>query len=112
MESTRLNKNNKVSENTSKINACVVDLFCGVGGLSHGFFQHGFDIVGGIDIDEECRYAYEVNNDAPFIRRNVTELLAKDVNDLFIPNTKRILVGCAPCQPFSTYIPRLPENPR
>ena len=57
----------------------------------------------GVDIDEDCRYAFETNNDAPFIRRDVTTLTAKEVNALFTPHKFRVLVGCAPCQPFSTY---------
>ena len=36
--------------------ATVVDLFCGAGGLSHGFYLEGFDVVGGIDTDEDCRH--------------------------------------------------------
>ncbi len=81
----------------------VVDLFCGAGGLSHGFVQQGFKVAAGIDIDEECRFAFEHNNKAPFLRRDVSKLTAEDINALFTPGQPRILVGCAPCQPFSTY---------
>lgn len=83
--------------------ASVVDIFCGAGGLSHGFYQQGFKIVGGIDIDENCRYAFEQNNDAPFIRRDVATLKSDEINGLFTPGRPRVLVGCAPCQPFSSY---------
>lgn len=86
-----------------QVDASVVDIFCGAGGLSHGFLQQGFKIVGGVDIDEECRYAFEANNEAPFIRRDVTKLTAKEIKGLFVPGHTRVLVGCAPCQPFSTY---------
>lgn len=81
----------------------VVDLFCGAGGLSHGFVQQGFKVAAGIDIDEQCRFAFEQNNKAPFLRRDVSKLKGKDVDALFTPGQPRILVGCAPCQPFSTY---------
>jgi DNA (cytosine-5)-methyltransferase 1 len=84
-------------------NASVVDLFCGAGGLSHGFFLEGFSIAGGIDFDESCRYAFEANNDANFIRRDVAELTSEEINALFHSSKARVLVGCAPCQPFSTY---------
>jgi DNA (cytosine-5)-methyltransferase 1 len=80
-----------------------VDIFCGAGGLSHGFLQRGFQIVGGVDIDEDCRHAFEANNAAPFLRRDVTKLTADDINALFTSRLPRVLVGCAPCQPFSTY---------
>lgn len=87
----------------STLNASVVDLFCGAGGLSHGFKNEDFKIAAGIDIDEACRFPYEANNDAPFLRKDVGNLTAKEIDDLFIPRSKRVLVGCAPCQPFSTY---------
>jgi DNA (cytosine-5)-methyltransferase 1 len=39
----------------------IVDLFCGIGGLAHGFLREGFNVVAGIDIDESCKYAFEKN---------------------------------------------------
>lgn len=83
--------------------ASVVDLFCGAGGLSHGFKLEGFPLAAGIDLDEACRYPYESNNGAPFLRRDVTSLKPAEVNGLFLPKLPRVLVGCAPCQPFSVY---------
>ncbi|MER9938225.1 DNA cytosine methyltransferase [Mesorhizobium sp. M0088] len=90
--------------------ASVVDLFCGAGGLSYGFKREEFKIAAGVDIDEACRFPYETNNGSPFIRKDVAKLTAGDLNALFEPNTRRILVGCAPCQPFSTYNQKN-ENP-
>ncbi len=81
----------------------VVDIFCGAGGLSHGFYRQGFRIAAGIDIDESCRYAFERNNSAPFLRRDVATLKASEIEALFVEGEARILVGCAPCQPFSSY---------
>lgn len=81
----------------------VVDLFCGAGGLSHGFKLEGFDVVAGVDIDEKCRFPFETNNDAPFLPLDVASIDPKELNDRFVPGVPRILVGCAPCQPFSKY---------
>ena len=81
----------------------VVDLFCGAGGLTHGFRREGYAVAAGIDIDEDCRFAYEHNNFAAFIRKDIADLSPEDLNGLFYPGEPRILVGCAPCQPFSTY---------
>ena len=39
----------------------VVDLFCGIGGLSYGMKTAGFDILAGYDLDWTCQYAYENN---------------------------------------------------
>lgn len=83
--------------------ASVVDLFCGAGGLSYGFIKEGFDVVGGYDIDEACRYPFEANNRAPFIACDVSKLDGRALRRQFQPRTPKVLVGCAPCQPFSTY---------
>lgn len=83
--------------------ASVVDVFCGAGGLSHGLFLEGFSIAAGIDLDEACRYPFETNNYAPFVRKDVADLSAAELLDLFHETLPQVLVGCAPCQPFSTY---------
>lgn len=84
----------------------VVDLFCGVGGLTHGLQLAGLNVVAGIDFEESCRYAYEQNNNAIFLQRDITTVTANEVNELFPQNTLKILAGCAPCQPFSKYTKR------
>lgn len=83
--------------------ASVVDVFCGAGGLSYGFLESGFTIVAGVDVDEHCRHPYTVNVQAPFLRQDVAEMTAQQIDELFVPNLPKVLVGCAPCQPFSTY---------
>jgi DNA (cytosine-5)-methyltransferase 1 len=85
------------------VHGCVVDLFCGAGGLSHGFKSEGFQIAAGVDVDENCRYPFEFNNRAPFVRADVSKLGADGIAKLFQPGLPAILVGCAPCQPFSIY---------
>jgi DNA (cytosine-5)-methyltransferase 1 len=84
----------------------VVDLFCGVGGLSHGLQLAGLRIVAGIDNEESCRYAYETNNHAPFLAKDITAVSPEEIEALFPDLHVRILVGCAPCQPFSKYTKR------
>ena len=87
------------------MNKSVVDLFCGVGGLTHGFVLEGFEVVQGIDSDSSCRFPYEKNNKVPFLNAKVEELTDKDKDTLFSEDTDiRILIGCAPCQPFSNYM--------
>lgn len=81
----------------------VVDLFCGVGGLSHGLIRKALEVSAGVDFDSSCKYAYEVNNKAKFVYKNITHLSAQELSSLYKPNKRRILVGCAPCQPFSIY---------
>jgi DNA (cytosine-5)-methyltransferase 1 len=81
----------------------VVDLFCGIGGLAHGFVKEGFHVAAGIDLDDTCEYAFEKNNHARFIHRNVELLTSHELAQIFGRSRRRILVGCAPCQPFSKY---------
>lgn len=86
---------------------CVaVDLFCGIGGLTKGLELSGINVAAGIDINESCRYAYEANNNAEFIYADITDLTAEDILNLYPDNCIRVLVGCAPCQPFSKYTKR------
>ena len=61
----------------------VVDLFCGVGALSHGLKRAGLKIVAGYDIDPKCKYAFETNNHADFHARDVSKLTAKEINSHF-----------------------------
>lgn len=83
--------------------ASVIDVFCGAGGLSHGFFLEDYSIACGIDVDDACKYAFEHNNQTTFIHQDVDDLDPEDLNRRFTPGLPRILVGCAPCQPFSQY---------
>lgn len=90
----------------------VIDLFCGVGGLTHGLQLSGLNVVAGFDIENSCRFAYESNNNARFVLRDITQVTGEELNNYFIPNTVKILVGCAPCQPFSNYSLRYNKNGR
>ena len=81
----------------------VIDVFCGAGALSHGFLLEGFSIACGYDIDETCRYAFETNNDAPFVRSDVSRLEGSELAAEFSKGFPSVLIGCAPCQPFSKY---------
>lgn len=86
-----------------KVGVEVVDLFCGIGGLSYGLKSKGFDILAGYDLDETCKYAYEVNNEAEFIYKDVKTVSANEIREKYSKGTIHILAGCAPCQPFSSY---------
>jgi DNA (cytosine-5)-methyltransferase 1 len=79
-----------------------VDLFCGAGGLTVGLENAGIPVYAGIDADPDCRYPYEENTSAEFIEADVSNIDSDVVNKLFPEDSERVLVGCAPCQPFST----------
>ena len=81
----------------------AVDLFCGVGGLTYGLQQAGIKVNAGIDIDETCKYAYEKNNETQFIRKDVSTVTSEYLVSLYPENNIKLLVGCPPCQPFSSH---------
>jgi len=80
----------------------VVDLFCGIGGLSHGLKLEGFDVVAGVDNDKSCKFAFEKNNRAKFIGKDIARFTSTELSALFGDAPIRVLVGCAPCQPYSS----------
>jgi DNA (cytosine-5)-methyltransferase 1 len=82
----------------------AVDLFCGAGGLTHGLRQAGIDVVAGVDLDPRCRHAFEANNPpAAFHAADIQKMESDEIAGLYKGASRRILAGCAPCQPFSNY---------
>lgn len=83
----------------------AVDLFCGAGGLTAGMSRAGITVHAGYDIERQCEYAYGENNEAVFVAKDVQYVTRKELNDWYDNGTGRyrLLAGCAPCQPFSSY---------
>jgi len=79
------------------------DLFCGIGGLSYGLQMGGIPVVAGLDFDPTCRYAYEENCKSQFIHTDIRKSNYSDISSYFNGAKYRVLVGCAPCQPFSAH---------
>ena len=57
----------------------VVDLFCGVGGLTCGMRQAGFNVVAGFDNDKTCEYTYSHNNNTLFHCRDIKKVTAEGI---------------------------------
>lgn len=93
-----------MSKTASSCHIKAVDLFCGVGGLTHGLVRGGVNVVAGIDLDGACRYPYEENNSpAIFLEQDVKNITGTLVSKLLGDTGFTLLAGCAPCQPFSSY---------
>ncbi|MGA7861669.1 MAG: DNA cytosine methyltransferase [Thermoplasmata archaeon] len=69
----------------------AVDYCCGVGGWSDGFADAGFDVLG-FDVKPQPKYRHE------FVRADI-----RDLNGGDLPRVPRVVVGSAPCQPFTQY---------
>jgi DNA (cytosine-5)-methyltransferase 1 len=81
----------------------AIDLFCGAGGLSYGLKGAGISVVAGFDLDPTCEYPFETNVGAPFVQKDIRHVRAEHLTSLWTEGDLRMLVGCAPCQPFSPY---------
>ncbi|MBJ8129374.1 MULTISPECIES: DNA cytosine methyltransferase [Bacillus cereus group] len=79
----------------------VIDLFAGVGGLSLGFEQEGFEVVLANEYDESIANAYKKNHrNTKMIVGDIAEL---DIKNIFCPYVGKIdvIIGGPPCQGFS-----------
>ena len=81
----------------------VFDVFCGIGGLSYGLKKAGLRVVGGLDVDSTCQFAYESNCEAPFLVSDIKRVTYETLPQSYRDAEYKVLVGCAPCQPFSPH---------
>lgn len=91
----------------------IIDLFCGIGGLSLGFEQAGFEVVSAVDMWADAVKTYNHNR-----KEKVAEVIS--VEDFNVSKLPEILknekitgiIGGPPCQGFSTVGKREIEDPR
>lgn len=94
----------------------VIDLFCGVGGLSYGFATDcNFEIIAANEILPSMAKAYQLNHPS-------VKVYCKDIKDFGIKDLEKdfdlkkgeidIVVGGPPCQAYSTVGKRLIDDPR
>ena len=78
----------------------ALDLFCGAGGLSLGFWARGFDVTG-VDRDADATETYS---------RNLGQASCAELDDETVfPRAEVVLAG-PPCQPWSRAGKRLREH--
>ena len=79
----------------------VIDLFSGVGGMSLGFSQAGFDIVFANEYNESIASSYKKNHQNTVV--STTSIIDMDLKKTFQPyaNEVDVIVGGPPCQGFS-----------
>lgn len=87
----------------------IADLFAGVGGLSLGFEQAGFDVAFAVEFDKDIAEAYEKNHvGTTMYNADISKL---DPNQLFKRHGRvDVIVGGPPCQGFSQKGKRLSVN--
>ncbi len=79
----------------------VIDLFSGVGGMSLGFKQAGFNIVFANEYNESIASSYQKNHQETIV--NTTSISDLDLNDIFsqYQGEVDVVIGGPPCQGFS-----------
>ena len=79
----------------------VLDLFCGAGGLSLGFRNAGFEIVGGVEWDNAAMETHRQNFKSKFeycgdIKKITDEEILRELQGV------DVIIGGPPCQGFSS----------
>lgn len=111
----RLNENWRHAKTASPGPIDVIDMFSGCGGMSTGFMSlngetPAFRLAGAVDIDEVANRSYELNLGVKPFHADIGELarkpklLTETVRSVRPdPHRPLVLIGCAPCQGFSSH---------
>lgn len=81
-----------------------IDLFCGAGGLSHGFEMAGFKCIGAIDNAPKAIETHKLNHkDSKSICADIRNIQPEEFHKLIGKDKKvDLIVGGPPCPTFST----------
>ena len=83
-------------------NLKVAELFCGLGGLSQGFIQAGFDLTLGADIHEPSIESFQANHPGvASILGDLKKVTAKQMKNYLEQQGTDIMLAGVPCQGFS-----------
>ena len=82
----------------------AVDLFCGCGGMTEGLRQAGFNVIAGIELDDNAALAYEMNHkDTSYLfHDDIRNVSTHDIVKLLKGGPLHLLAACPPCQGFSS----------
>ncbi len=81
----------------------IIDLFCGIGGLSLGFEQAGFEVVAGVDLWKDAIETFNHNRQDKNGLVMPVDVFNKEVlPDILKDNHITGVIGGPPCQGFST----------
>lgn len=91
----------------------IIDLFCGIGGLSLGFEQAGFEVISAIDMWKDAIVTYNHNRKDKVAKvETVEDFNIKELPEIVKSTHITGIIGGPPCQGFSTVGRREVDDPR
>lgn len=91
----------------------IIDLFCGIGGLSLGFEQAGFEVISAVDMWKDAIVTYNNNRKKKVAKVETVESFnEEDLPELIKTEHITGIIGGPPCQGFSTVGRREIDDPR
>lgn len=91
----------------------IIDLFCGIGGLSLGFEQAGFEVITAIDMWKDAVITYNHNRKDKVAKiETVEDFNENELPEILKTNHVTGIIGGPPCQGFSTVGRREVDDPR
>jgi len=87
-----------------------IDLFCGCGGLTQGFFQAGLNPIGSVEIVEVAANTHKLN--FPKCKCFIDDIKNLKPKKYFNISSIDLIIGGPPCQGFSIAGKRDPNDPR
>lgn len=91
----------------------IIDLFCGIGGLSLGFEQAGFNVISAIDMWNDAIVTFNHNRQDKIAKtETVEEFNEKELPEIVKSHHVTGIIGGPPCQGFSTVGRRQVDDPR
>ena len=80
-----------------------IDLFSGIGGLSLGLKEAGFDVLASIEIDKYAVKGYKLNHPNTVVYdEDIRYFDTEKIKKLLKDEPLHLLAGCPPCQGFSS----------
>lgn len=90
------------NKNRSNSKPKVAELFCGLGGLSQGFIQAGFDLTLGADIHEPSIDSYKANHPtSSTLLGDLKKVSSAQMKSFLVQSETEIMLAGVPCQGFS-----------
>lgn len=89
----------------------AIDVFAGAGGLSVGLEQAGFDVVGAVELNPAAAETYRRNHPrTTMFCEDVRNIAGSALKALSPDGHVDLVVGCPPCQGFSTLTNKYKRN--